>query len=337
MTGISTREEQLLRMIGEERGEHPPELVGAAELELARRAGGTRRQARGRIRTAGALVALVGILIGGAGFGVYEAVVVIFGPSGGIQDATVTVGVIGFLGLAVVALGVAVGLRVGWVLRCSPLIPFLQAADVEAAAYKPDTAELLHIIGAGRAGWPPEAVGAAERQLGQRLQTGRNYRLARVKSWGGLAALLGLLMMVNSAVFGFLILLLQAVEEMVPQFAGLLPVSGADAAVTWAGVFVHAVVGAVLLVGGLGLRALTHWGRVAVLWALWASLAAAVLISIAALPRTLTGAGLTVGTALSVGGTVLADAAWLAVCWWAARVLARPEVREACGEDVSSG
>jgi len=334
VTETNAREKHLLRVSSEERAEHPPELVAAAEHELARRAGGTRRQAVGRIRTAGALVALVGLLIGGLAAGLYAAVVLVFGPSEGMQDASVTVGVIGLVGLAVVGLGVAVALRVRWVLPLAPLIPFLRPEDVAAAAYSPDTAELLRLIGPARGTALPEAVQAAERQLGRRLEAGRANRQGRVRSWGGLTALLGVLMVVNSAAVAFLMLLLQAAEEMSPQLAGMLPVSGAEVVSTWVGVLVHAAVGAVLLVGGLGLRAHRNWGRRAVLWGLWASFAAALLVSAVAAPYTLARSGLTISTATSLAGTAILDAAWLAVCWWATRVLCRPEVKEACGLEV---
>ncbi len=334
MNEIGAREEQLLRVIGEDRAAHPPKLVAAAERELARRAGGTRRQARRRIRIAGALVALVGVLIGGVGFGVYEAVVLVFGPSPGLGGASVTADVIALVGLAVVALGVAVALRVRWLLRLSAVIPFLRREDVEAAAYSPDTAELLRIIGSDRPTSLPEAVGAAERQLGPRLESGRVHREARVRSWGGLATVLGVLMVLNSALAGLLMLLVEAAEELEPQLVGAVQISGAEVVSTWAGVVVHAAVGAVLLVGGLGLRARKDWGRRTVLWGLWASFGAALLFSVAAAPFTVARSGLTGWMALSLLGTVALDAAWLAVCWWAARALCRPEIREACGVEV---
>ncbi len=96
----------------------------------------------------------------------------------------------------------------------------------------------------------------------------------------------------------------------------------------------HGAVGVVLLVGGLGLRARKNWGRRTVLWGLWASFAAALLFSLASVPFTVAGSGPTKWVALSLLGMAALNAAWLAVCWLAARALCRPEIKEACGVEV---
>ena len=93
----------------------------------------------------------------------------------------------------------------------------------------------------------------------------------------------------------------------------------------------NAALGLVLLAGGLGLRAHRDWGRRAVLWSVWLSLAATLLAGLVGLPHLLSQSGLTLETALSLAVTPLFGAAWLVICWWVSSVLGRPEVKEACG------
>lgn len=334
MNEVTARESQLLRLVGEARGTYSPQLTAAAERELARRAGGTRRQAERRIRVSGASIILVGLILAGLAAGLYAMVVIVWGPQRGLTDASATCGLTGLFGLAVAGLGLAVLLLNRWVLGKARCIPLLRKADVEVAAYEPDTAELLRTMRASRAGASPQVPEKAEGELRERLEKGRARLEGRVKSWGVAAVALGALMVFNGVAVVLLLLVLQALVGTEPELGGQYMLSSTDVVTTWIGAAANAILGAAVLLGGVGLLGRWDWGRKAILWAVWASFAVTLLAGLVAAALMVARSGLNLRAVLSVVGTLVTVLVWLAICWGVTRALRRPEVKEACGVET---
>ncbi len=336
----NAREEQLLRVIGEERAAHPPKLVAAAERELARRAGTTRGQALGRVHGRAIVLMLSGLYI-----------LVLAAPAAAeavrMQDiagrlaacAGIALGVL--LGLGFGALGLGLLLRNRWVARDSRRLPFACAQAMEVADYDPDTASLLALIGSDRQAAPPDSVSAAERELRGRLARGNEATRSRVTSWGKACVLFGVLAPVQVMAMGGLAIVVADGGAMKAR-GGLFgaPASGLLLlSVFFCGFLVGATGGALILLAGLKLRSARRGGCKDLVRGMWTWLAGWTAFPLVALLTVSFDDKVRRSQALAGAAIpILASLLWGMTCalvfWRCTRVLCRPEVREVCGVET---
>jgi len=179
MSSGDSRINDLIRVIGAERDSQPPELVAFAEREVIRRLGGTREQARKRLKAGGMVSLGLGLLT----LGVALALARYYPeglPIGSRIGGTV---VIGLVGLAEAVVGVAALVKARWVMRAGWLIPFFRSPGAAALAAKPPVDDLLQTIGPDRQAGSAESIAQAEHDLRERLDLAGSQMSKRVRAW----------------------------------------------------------------------------------------------------------------------------------------------------------
>jgi len=315
MENDEDRAQQLIRILGRERDSNTPELVTAAEKEIIRRLGGTRKQARRRVTIRGVFTTTLGLLAlaGSVAVATTEA-----------QEVGDYIGLLlaACLGVALVALGMANLTWNKWAVRRPRFRGIVGATNIAALMAEPPLEDLLEIVGQGRADHPRQEVAGAERELADRLGRGRDQTAKRVRTWGLVAIGFGLYMGFLGTV-GIVSVLRASLDK------------GATArfplAAIWWTMIVTASFGWVLFAGGLGLRKRKDWGRRTVFWAIWIYFTCALAVIPFKIAWTfLEGVG-PADIAAALGASALNIAVWSAILWSVTKPLRYPEIREACG------
>ena len=315
------RAQQLVRIIGSERDAHPLEVVAAAEKEIIRRLGGTRKQARRRVSVRAGFTIAAGLLTLVASLAVAATV------AEELPDYIVLA--LAFcLGLVLLALGIASLRWKDWVICKSLLRALIGAGNLAALTAEPPLEDVLEIVGPGRASRAAEQVTAAEGELTARLGRARERMAKRVRNWGTIALLYGLYNGVaGPVVIAQFLLMARDGYPLGPGLLGALHFW----MMFWMGM-VSMCFGWALFAGGLGLRRRKQWARrmlVAIIW-IWFACGVA-MIPPAMVWMLLAGAGKTAaGVLLTLAVVPVNGGLWLLVLSGITRLLSRPEVREVC-------
>jgi hypothetical protein len=334
MGDVPSRVADLIRIVGQDRDEHSPRVVRAAESEIARRCGGTRKQAERRIAVAGA----VGVLLGSGGIAVVIAAALVGG--GGFIEQTLhgasawersllwcllCIEVLASAFFVFVGWGLLE--RRAWVLKVAPG----WSQHFAILTMDPPFEELLDTVGPGREDNAPERVVSAERELSERMIRFSQTILKRVRATGAVVAFGGGL---SAVAFSVSVILVATITQNVWSFAHppweiryLLPFLVALTIPV-----VGAAAGLGVLAAGLALRKQKAWGRKTILVILWSCYACMVALAATAIVWTLLvrveELDVTAFTLMVLG--IAGLGAFLCVAF--TRELSRPEVREACGE-----
>ena len=328
------RIQELIRVVGRERQEQPPELVASAEEEIIRRTGGTRAQAVRRLRWKGAacLVIAVGCVALSVSLLCVQGVPLLrdhrLRPNMA-DDISLLVPVLILIALAAALFVLGMGLlRLRpWAVRRRRFLSPVSQRDVRALTVEPDLAALLDTVGPSREGVPSHAVAASEAELASRLADARTGTITRVRNWGWVAIGWGLYSALGGmlAVVMMLRLLLAGPESypIGPGPAGLLHVL----MMCWMGLL-NVAFGWALFASGIGLRRRRQWARKSTYWLLWIMLAAGTgMIPYVVAWMVLTGFPLEVTTPMFVMA-MASSTFWVLVFATITRTMRRPEIRE---------
>ena len=341
------RTQELIRIIGAERAAHPPKLVAAAERELIRRAGGTRKQALARVRVRGACVVTVGLLA-------LAALILLVAVEGvpflrGVGRAgehSARVGyclglvMLAILGLACLPLGVALLISSKWTLRMARRLRLVGAADFALLTTEPPSEAILDALGRQRDVETAHNIAHAERELDARLLSAREATRNRIRRWGKTAIGFGLLLGLHG-VAGTIFLSLMLSRDPGPYWAGEGLLGAPHFWMMLPLLTVNMGFGAVLIAGGLGLRKLKAWARktiVAGIWT-WFGCSVAMMTALGLASMILVGAaeeGWGAELILTLVWIPVGISFWVVVLRSITKPMCLPEVREACGEPVPS-
>jgi len=331
MAETELRFERLLRIAGAERQRHPAPMVADAEREILRRVGGSRRQARRRIRARAVFLAALGLaLVALAAVGT----VYLLDPWGDPHDVGgwIGVGISAVWGLASLTLGVLL-LRNPRPRRWPKSFPVISRRHFEVFLREPDAGELLRIVGRDRGETSPDQVAQAENQLRELLAEAVPVLRRRVRAWGTTGLTLGAMLTLWGMV-ALLMIGLRIVTEGADSWqAGMGAASRLHLAMMLLLGIVNGAFGVVLLAGGLGLRRYRNWARKTVVWAVWMWFAAGVLLTpLGVLCMALVGTS-SREILLSLAAALPQAGLWVYILRRITRALESPEVKEVCGAE----